>query len=110
MNGITNDNCLRENDLTNRIDMSLTSSSTTNVNDNDDVPDYNEAFPQLTSTNHADINRSNSYFSSSSFDESNRLANTTNSLYISTKADDDRRRKLAIHEKLMTTKIVSCFI
>ncbi len=107
------ENYLRENGLTDTIGIVL-SSSTPNKNDIDDVPDYNEAFPQLTSTGHLDINRSNTFFSSSPFSSSlngtNAMGNTTSSLYTTTKLDEDRRRKLAIHEKSATTKIVSLWL
>jgi hypothetical protein len=87
------------------------SSSKSNKNDLDDIPDYNEAFPQLTSTGQFDINRSNTFFSSSPFSSSlngtNAMGHPTSSLYTSAKVDEDRRRKLAIHEKSATTKIVS---
>jgi hypothetical protein len=82
-------------------------SSTSTKNDIDDVPDYNEAFPQLTSTGQFDLNRSNTFFSASAFNGIGANANTTtSSLYQASKIDEDRRRKLAIHEKSATTKIV----
>jgi hypothetical protein len=80
--------------------------STPNKTEVDDVPDYNEAFPQLTSSQ-MDINRSNTFFSSL-LNEQGAMGNTTSSLYTSSKTDEDRRRKLAIHEKSVTTRIVSC--
>jgi len=98
----TDENYLRENGLT----IGLSSSSTSNKNDLDDVPDYNEAFPQLTSTGQLYLNHSNPFFSLSTFNGTNAMNNTTSSLYSSTKIDEDRRRKLAIHEKSATTKIV----
>jgi hypothetical protein len=104
------ENYLRENGLTDTIGIVLASSSSSTTpkkHDTDDIPDYNEAFPQLTSTGQFDMNRSNTFFSSSSFNGTNGMANTTSSLYSSTKVDEDRRRKLAIHEKSATTKIVS---
>ncbi len=96
----TDENYLRENGIV------LSSSSTTNKNDTDDVPDYNEAFPRLTSTGQLYINHSNPFFSLSSFNGTNAMNSTTSSLYSSTKIDEDRRRKQAIHEKSATTKIV----
>jgi len=103
----TDETYLRENGLTDTIGIVLSSSSSSNKNDIDDVPDYNEAFPQLTSTGQLDINRSNTFFSSSAFNGTGVMANaTTSSLYSSAKIDEDRRRKLAIHEKSATTKIV----
>ncbi len=100
----TDENYLRGNGLADTIGIVL-ASSISNKNDMDDVPDYNEAFPQLTS-GLLDINRSNTFFSSSLFNGTGAMANTTSSLYASTKMDEDRRRKLAIHEKSATTKIV----
>jgi hypothetical protein len=92
----------------------LTSSSKSKKTDNDDVIDYNEHFPQLTSTGSADINRSNTFFSSafpSSSSKGNNstgaMANTTTSLYSSAQTDEERRRKMAIHASSVTTKIVS---
>ncbi|CAF0936588.1 unnamed protein product [Rotaria sordida] len=112
MDSIRDENYLRENGLTDTVGIVLASSSTTtsNINDIDDVPDYNEAFPLLISTGQLDINRSNTFFSSSPFSSSlngsNPMGNTTTSLYNSSKIDEDRRRKLAIHEKSATTKII----
>lgn len=100
------ENYLRENGLTNTNGIVL-SSTISNKNDIDDVPDYNEAFPQLTSMGQLDINRSNTFFSSSAFNGPNAMSNTTSALYSSNKIDEDRRRKLAIHEKSATTRIVS---
>jgi hypothetical protein len=104
---VTDENHLRENGLTNTVGIVLASSSTPNKTEVDDVPDYNEAFPQLTSSQ-MDINRSNTFFSSS-LNEKGAMGNTTSSLYTSSKTDEDRRRKLAIHEKTVTTRIVSFF-
>ncbi|CAF3746350.1 unnamed protein product [Rotaria sp. Silwood1] len=110
MDSIRDENYLRENGLTDTVGIVLSSSSKSNINDIDDIPDYNEAFPQLTSTGSLDLNRSNTFFSSSLFSSplngSNAMANTTTSLYSSTKFDEDRRRKLAIHEKSATTRII----
>ncbi len=101
----TDENYLRENCLTNTIGIVLPSS---NKSDIDDVPDYNEAFPQLTSTGQYDLNRSNTFFFSSAFNRTSSMAtSSSSSLYSSTKFDEDRRRKLAIHEKSATTKIVN---
>ncbi|CAF3329186.1 unnamed protein product [Rotaria socialis] len=80
----------------------------------DEVPDYNEAFPQLISAaGHVDINRSNTFFStsfpSSSSNGNNStgaMGNTTTSLFSTAKADEDRRRKMAIHASSVTTKII----
>jgi hypothetical protein len=100
----TDQNYLREKSLADTIGMVLASSTKT---DSDDVPDYNEAFPQLTSTGQFDLNRSNTFFSTSLFNGTGSKANTTtSSFYSSTKNDEDRRRQLAIHEKSATTKIV----
>ncbi len=100
----TDQNYLREKSLADTIGMVLASSTKT---DSDDVPDYNEAFPQLTSTGQFDLNRSNTFFSTSLFNGTGAKANTTtSSFYSSTKNDEDRRRQLAIHEKSATTKIV----
>jgi hypothetical protein len=82
--------------------------------DIEDVPDYNEAFPQLISAGQVDINRPNTFFSSpfpSSSSNANNstgvMANTTTSLYSTAKTDEERRRQLAIHASSVTTKIVS---
>ena len=105
MSATTDQNYLRENGLADTIGMVLGSSPSTK-NDTDDLPDYNEAFPQLTSTGQFDLNRSNTFFSSA-FNGLNTKANTTTSaLYSATKVEEDRRRKQAIHEKSATTKIV----
>lgn len=102
------DTNLRENGL------KATTSSVSKKPDTDDVPDYNEAFPQLISAGHLDINRPNSLFSSpfpaNGSNTTGAMANTTTSLYSSTKADEDRRRKMAIHASSVTTKIVSSLI
>lgn len=101
------DNTLRETGI------AKTTSSVSKKTEIDDVPDYNEAFPQLISTGHVDINRSNTFFSSS-FPSSSTgnnatgaMANTTTALYSQAKIDEDRRRKMAIHASSTTTKIVS---
>ncbi|CAF0936918.1 unnamed protein product [Rotaria sp. Silwood1] len=89
------------------------SSSVSKKTDIDDVPDYNEAFPQLVSSaGHVDINRSNTFFSSSFPSKSHgnnstgAMANTTTSLYSTTKSDEERRRAMAIHASSVTTKII----
>ena len=95
----TDENYLRENGLTDTIGIVFASSSTPTTKtktDVDDVPDYNEAFPQLTSAS-----SSNTFFTTSTFN-GNGLSS-----YSTAKNDEDRRRKLAIHEKLATTKIVN---
>ncbi len=105
----------RENGLNDTAGLVLASSSTPKKNDIDDVPDYNEAFPQLISAGQVDINRSNTFFSSafpissSGNNSTGAMANTTTSLYSTTKNDEERRRKLAIHASSATTKIVSYF-
>ncbi|CAF3947051.1 unnamed protein product [Adineta steineri] len=105
---VTDENYLRENGLTDTTGIIL-ASSTTNKNEVDDVPDYNEAFPQL-SSGQLDINRSNTFFSSSPFSSSSNgignMAHTTSSLQSSIKNDEDRRRKIGNYEKLATTKII----
>ena len=104
----------RENGLNEPTGMVL-GSSTTKKPTTDEVPDYNEAFPQLISAGQVDVNRANTFFSSafpsSSSSNGNNsagaLANTTSSLYSATKNDEDRRRQMAIHASSATTKIVS---
>ncbi|CAF5207440.1 unnamed protein product, partial [Rotaria magnacalcarata] len=105
MDALTDDHFLRENGLTKTVGMNL--GSTSNVNDIDDAPDYNEEFPHLKSANSLDLSRSNTFFSSSSFASSlnGSLGNTTAALYTSSRIDEDRRRQIAIHEKSATTKI-----
>jgi len=111
------DNYFRENGINDTTGIVLASSSTSKKNAFDDVPDYNEAFPQLRSAGPVDSSRSNTFFStafpSSSLSNGNNstgaMANTTTSLYSSTKNDEDRKRKLAIHASSVTTKIVSDF-
>jgi hypothetical protein len=108
-------NYTRENGLNDTTGMVL-GSSKSKKSDVDEVPDYNEAFPQLISAGHVDVNRANTFFSSAFPLSSNgnnstgAMANTTSSLYSSTKTDEDRRRQLAIHASSATTKIVSYFI
>ncbi len=93
----------------------LGSSTTSKKFDFDDVPDYNEAFPELISSGQVDNNRSNTFFSSpfplssNGNNSAGAMANTTTSLYSTTKNDEERRRKLAIHASSATTKIVSYF-
>jgi len=87
-------------------------SSTSKKTDFDEVPDYNEAFPQLISAGQVDINRSNTFFSSafpsssSGNNPTGAKAYTTSSLYSTTKNDEDRRRQMAIHASSATTKII----
>jgi hypothetical protein len=108
------DNYSRENGLNDSTGIVLTSSSSTTSKKNvtDEVPDYNEAFPQLISSGQAGNNRSNTFFSSPFPSSSNgnnsagAMANTTTSLYSTTKNDEERRRKLAIHASSATTKII----
>lgn len=102
----TDENYLRENGLNDTNGIVL-SSKTPDKNEVDDVPDYNEAFPELTSTGQSDLNPLNPFFSSSAFNGTNSLANSTSTSYLANKIDEDRRRKIAVHEKLATTKIVS---
>ncbi|CAF3361315.1 unnamed protein product [Rotaria socialis] len=106
MDVLTDDNFLRENGLTKTVGMN--SGATSNVNDIDDAPDYNEEFPHLKSANSLDLTRSSTFFSSSSFASSlnGSLGNTTAALYTSSRIDEDRRRQIAIHEKSATTKII----
>ena len=89
----------------------LASSSASKKVDGDDVPDYNEAFPQLRSAGPADGNRSNTFFSSTfpsnGSNSNNAMASTTSSMYSAAKNDEDRRRKMALHASSVTTKIVS---
>jgi len=108
------ENYSRENGLNDSNGIVLT--STTKKNVIDEVPDYNEAFPQLKSSGQVANNRSNTFFSSpfpSSSSNGNNstgaMANTTTSLYSTTQTDEERRRKLAIHASSVTTKIVSFF-
>lgn len=101
---VTDENYLRENGLTDTLGIVLASTSKADL---DDVPDYDDAFPQLTSTGPFDLNRPNTFFSASAFNGTSAMANnTTSSLHPSPKFDEDRRRKLAIHERSATTKIV----
>ena len=107
---VTDENYLRGNGFKDSNGMTLTEPSS-NKNEVDDIPDYNEAFPQL-SSGQFDVNRSHTFFtapfSSTNINETNGMFNKTTSAPTSTKIDEDRRRKLAIHEKSATTKIVSC--
>ncbi|UJR21965.1 hypothetical protein I4U23_025033 [Adineta vaga] len=104
---VTDENYLRDNGLADTIGIVL--ASTSEKNDVEDIPDYNEAFPQL-SSGKLDMNRSNTFFSSPfssiSINGTNGMASTTSSAYTSTKFEEDRRRKIAIHEKSATTKII----
>ncbi|CAF4114999.1 unnamed protein product [Rotaria magnacalcarata] len=105
------DNNLRETEIASK------TSSVSKKIEIDEVPDYNEAFPQLMSAaGHVDINRSNTFFSTSfpsassnGNNSTSAIGNTTTSLFSTTKADEDRRRKMAIHASSVTTKIVSLF-
>ena len=69
-----------------------------------DTLDYNVDFPRLASTGPFDHHAGSSFFSSAPFSTS--LNGNSTSSYNLKKTDDDRRRKMAIHEKLATTKIV----
>ena len=108
------ENYSRENGLNDTAGLVLPSTISKKSNF-DEIPDYNEAFPQLTSAGQMTTNRSNTFFSSpfpsSSSSNGNNstgaMANTTTSLYSTTKNDEERRRKLAIHASSVTTKIVS---
>jgi transcription antitermination factor NusA-like protein len=106
------ENYSRENVLNDSSTGIVLTSSTSKKSNFDEVPDYNEAFPQLISAGHMTNNRSNTFFSSPFPLSSNgnnsqgAMANTTTSLYSSTKNDEDRRRKLAIHASSATTKII----
>jgi hypothetical protein len=110
------ENYSRENGLNNDSN-GIVLTSTTKKNVVDEVPDYNEAFPQLKSAGQLANNRSNTFFSSpfpsssssNGNNSSGAMANTTTSLYSTTKTDEERRRKLAIHASSVTTKIVSFF-
>ena len=105
---VTDESYLRENGLTDTLGIVLASNNNNIKADLDDVPDYNVEFPQLTSTGPFDFGQSNTFFSASAFNGTGAMANpTTTSLYASPKMDEDRRRKLAIHEKSATTKIVN---
>ena len=78
----------------------------------DDVPDYNEAFPQLRSARSVDGKVLNSIFSSTHLSANGNSSNgimgsTTTSVYSANTADEDRQRKLALHASSVTTKIVS---
>lgn len=109
MDTLTDNSYLGANGLTTTMDMVLGTTANLNDMDLDDALDYNEAFPQLSASGHFDLN-TNALFSSSPFSSLNGpLLNTTTSLFSSAKFDEDRRRKLAIHEKSATTKIVSKF-
>ncbi|CAF0938862.1 unnamed protein product [Adineta ricciae] len=105
---VTDENYLRENGFKDSNGVTLTSPSS-DKNEVDDIPDYNEAFPQL-SSRQFDVNRSHTFFtapfSSTTMNETNGMFNTTASACTSTKVDEDRRRKLAIHEKSATTRII----
>ncbi|CAF1136023.1 unnamed protein product [Adineta steineri] len=108
------DNYFRENGLTTDTTghIMASPSTTSKKNDVDDVPDYNEAFPQLRSAGQVDANRSNTFFSTAFPTSSNgnnstgAMANTTTSLHSSAKTDEERRRKMAIHASSATTKII----
>jgi rRNA processing protein Krr1/Pno1 len=105
-------NYSRENGLNNTTGL-VVGSTISKKMDIEDVPDYNEAFPQLISAGQVDINRPNTFFSSpfpSSSSNANNstgvMANTTTSLYSTAKTDEERRRQLAIHASSVTTKII----
>lgn len=105
----------RENGLTDTTGLAMPSSTAPKKSDADDVPDYNEAFPQLRSAGKVDANRSNTFFSSPFPSASNgnssagAMANTTTSAYSAVKNEEERRRTMAIHASSSTTKIVSYF-
>lgn len=109
------ENHSRENGLndSNGIVLSTATTTKTKKSDFDEVPDYNEAFPQLISAGQVSNNRSNTFFStpfpssSNGNNSASAMANTTTSLYSNAKADEERKRKLAIHASSATTKIVS---
>ena len=92
-------------------------STTSKKKDIDEVPDYNEAFPQLIPAGQIDVNRAHTFFPSSAFplasngnNSTGAMASTTTSLYATNKNDEDRRRKMAIYASSATTKIVSRFL
>lgn len=88
-----------------------TSSKQTTVTE--DVLDYNDAFPQLTSAVHGDGLRANTLFSSRHTSATNgsnavgSMASTTNTMYAGNNNEEERRRKFVAHASAMTTKIVS---
>ncbi|CAF1554582.1 unnamed protein product [Adineta ricciae] len=102
----------RENGLTDTTSLAMASSTAPKKTDADDVPDYNEAFPQLRSAGKVDANRSNTFFSSPFPSASNgnssagAMANTTTSVYSAAKNEEERRRTMAIHASSATTKII----
>lgn len=89
-------------------------STTSKKKEMDEVPDYNEAFPQLIPAGQTNVNRAHTFFPSSAFPlasngntSTGAMASTTTSAYTTNKTDEDRRRKMAIHASSATTKIVS---
>ena len=88
-------------------------SSTSKKKNVNEVPDYNDAFPQLVPAAQLDSNRTHTFFpsafplASNGNNSAGATANTTTSLYTTSKNDEDRRRKMAIHASSATTKIVS---
>lgn len=105
----------RDNAFTDTVKAVLASSSSSSSpsiknqdTDLDDAVDYNEAFPQLTSCNlTADNYRGVPLLPAQEFDKIHQRGNSTNGLANSTKHyDDDLRRRMAVHEKSATTKIV----
>lgn len=89
----------------------LNSPATSKKSDVDEVPDYNEAFPQLRSAGQGDVIRSSTFFStpfpSSTANGKGAMASTTTAMHSSAKIDEERRRTMAIHASSATTKIVS---
>jgi len=84
-----------------------TDSSVSKKSDADEVPDYNEAFPQLRSSGQV-IPRPNAFFGSTYSQSTNGTDAVNNSTANNTsaKADEDKRRKLALHASTITTKII----
>jgi hypothetical protein len=92
----------------------LNSPTTSKKTDVDEVPDYNEAFPQLRSAGQGDVNRSSTFFStpfpSSSANGNNStgaMGNTTTAMHSAAKTEEGWRRTMAMHASSTTTKIVS---
>lgn len=78
---------------------SSSSSDVVSINGNEtEVLDYNEAFPQLNVNGHHQ--QENTFFSSASFN------GRQDNVYPLKKAEDERRRQIAVHERLATTKII----
>lgn len=101
-------NFSRENGLNETTTWTTTDSSVSKKSDADEVPDYNEAFPQLRSSGQV-IPRPNAFFGSTYSQSINGTDAVNNSTANNTlaKADEDKRRKLALHASTITTKIVS---